>query len=417
MISIFDLIALLLVLSALFGWLNRRFVRLPHAIGLLVMGLVASLLLVAIGAIVPHERLSEQLAQALKQIDFTAVVMNGMLAFLLFAGALNLDLAALRNRAGRVAVLALVGTTISTGIVGVATWGVAQAIGYPLPLAWALVFGALISPTDPVAVLSMLKGVDVPHTLQIEMEGEALFNDGIAIVLFTLLVGLAAGWHNKDEGVGGFLLELVKEAGGGVALGAATGYLAYRAMRAIDDFPVEVLITLALVAGTYALAQTLGVSGPLAVVTAGLLIGEKAPRDAMSDRTENYVSALWTLIDEVLNSVLFLLIGLEVLVVGFEPLAMLLAMITVPIVLVARLIAVSPPLLLLRWNEKLLARNVPFLTWAGVRGGISVALALSLPDDPAKSPILSATYAVVLFSIIVQGSTLGHVARWTLRKK
>ena len=417
MISIFDLIALLLVLSALFGWLNRRFVRLPHAVGLLVMGLVASLLLVAIGALIPHEQFSEQLAQALKQIDFTAVVMNGMLAFLLFAGALNLDFAALRNRAGRVAVLALVGTTISTGIVGVATWAVAQAIGYPLPLAWALVFGALISPTDPVAVLSMLKGVDVPHTLQVEMEGEALFNDGIAIVLFTLLVGLAAGWGNKDEGLGGFLLDLVKEAGGGVALGAATGYLAYRAMRAIDDFPVEVLITLALVAGTYALAQTLGVSGPLAVVAAGLLIGEKAPRDAMSERTESYVSALWTLIDEVLNSVLFLLIGLEVLVVRFELSAMVLAAATVPIVLIARLIAVSPPLLLMRWNEKLLARNVPFLTWAGVRGGISVALALSLPDDPAKSSILSATYAVVLFSIIVQGSTLGHVARWTLRKK
>ncbi len=417
MISIFDLIALLLVLSALFGWLNRRYVRLPHAVGLLVMGLVASLLLVAIGALIPHEHLSEQLAQALKQIDFTAVVMNGMLAFLLFAGALNLDFAALRNRAGRVAVLALVGTTISTGIVGVATWAVAQAIGYPLPLAWALVFGALISPTDPVAVLSMLKGVDIPRALQIELEGEALFNDGIAIVLFTLLVGLAAGWGNKDEGLGGFLLDLVKEAGGGVALGAATGYLAYRAMRAIDDFPVEVLITLALVAGTNALAQALGVSGPLAVVAAGLLIGEKAPHDAMSERTESYVSALWTLIDEVLNSVLFLLIGLEVLVVRFELSAMVLAAAAVPIVLIARLIAVSPPLLLMRWNEKLLARNVPFLTWAGVRGGISVALALALPDDPAKSAILSATYAVVLFSIIVQGTTLGHVARLTLRKK
>ena len=332
MISIFDLIALLLVLSALFGWLNRRFVRLPHAVGLLVMGLVASLLLVAIGALIPHEHLSEQLAQALKQIDFTAVVMNGMLAFLLFAGALNLDFAALRNRAGRVAVLALVGTTISTGIVGVATWAVAQAIGYPLPLAWALVFGALISPTDPVAVLSMLKGVDIPRALQIELEGEALFNDGIAIVLFTLLVGLAAGWGNKDEGLGGFLLDLVKEAGGGVALGAATGYLAYRAMRAIDDFPVEVLITLALVAGTNALAQALGISGPLAVVAAGLLIGEKAPHDAMSERTESYVSALWTLIDEVLNSVLFLLIGLEVLVVRFELSAMVLAAAAVPIV-------------------------------------------------------------------------------------
>ncbi len=416
MISIFDLAALLLTLSALFGWLNHRFVRLPHSIGLLVMGLAASLLLVLVGAAYPGQQLYQQLTDALKQIDFTAVVMNGMLGFLLFAGALNVDLETLRDRAFPVAMLALIGTVISTIVVGGAFWIAARFVGYPIPLAWSLVFGALISPTDPVAVLSMLKNVHVPQALQAEMEGEALFNDGVGVVLFTLLVGLAAG-SGEDQSVGGFLGELALEAGGGLALGTATGYVAYRAMRAIDNFPVEVLITLALVTGTNALAQKLGTSGPLSVVAAGLLIGYRAPRDAMSERTENYVTALWTLIDEVLNSVLFLLIGLEVVVLRFEPAALLLAAAAIPIVLIARLLAVTPPLLLLRWSQKLSVRNVPFLTWAGVRGGISVALALALPDDPAKTAILTATYGVVVFSIIVQGSTLGLVARLTLTKQ
>jgi CPA1 family monovalent cation:H+ antiporter len=413
LISLFDLAALLLTLSALFGWLNHRVVRLPHTIGLLVMGLAASLLLVLLDLIFPGQHLYDQVKQPLLQIDFTQVMMNGMLAFLLFAGALNLDMGALRDRAWPVAFLALVGTVISTGIVGAAFFAVAQALGYPLPLAWAFVFGALISPTDPVAVLSTLKNVKVPQALEVEMQGEALFNDGVGIVLFTALVAFATT-SSDGNAFEGLLAGVLRDAFGGLALGALTGYAAYRAMRAIDDFPVEVLITLALVTGTYALAQKLGTSGPLAVVAAGLLIGERAPRYAMSERTQTYVSALWTLIDEVLNSVLFLLIGLEVLVLRFEPGALGLALAAVPIVLFARIVSVSTPLLLFRWSEKLSARNIPFLTWAGLRGGISVALALALPDSPSKSAILAATYAVVLFTIVVQGSTLGIVARRTL---
>jgi CPA1 family monovalent cation:H+ antiporter len=415
LISLFDLAALLLTLSALFGWLNHRVVRLPHTIGLLVMGLAASLLLVLLDLIFPGQHLYDQVKQPLLQIDFTQVMMNGMLAFLLFAGALNLDMGALRDRAWPVAFLALVGTLISTAIVGAAFFAVAQALNYPLPLAWAFVFGALISPTDPVAVLSTLKNVKVPQALEVEMQGEALFNDGVGIVLFTALVAFAAAASGSNANAfEGLLAGVLRDAFGGLALGALTGYAAYRAMRAIDDFPVEVLITLALVTGTYALAQKLGTSGPLAVVAAGLLIGERAPRYAMSERTQTYVSALWTLIDEVLNSVLFLLIGLEVLVLRFEPGALGLALTAVPIVLFARIVSVSTPLLLFRWSEKLSARNIPFLTWAGLRGGISVALALALPDSPSKSAILAATYAVVLFTIVVQGSTLGIVARRTL---
>ncbi|MCJ2072378.1 sodium:proton antiporter [Methylobacterium sp. J-030] len=417
MISIFDLAAMLLTLSALFGWLNRRFLRMPHTIGLLVMGLLASLALVSLDVVFPKQHLYGDLTRILEQVDFTEVVMNGMLAFLLFAGAMSLDLRALRDRAVAVATLALVGTLISTALVGGAFWAAGHFVGRPVPLPWALVFGALISPTDPVAVLATLKNVEVPEALEIEMQGEALFNDGIGIVLFTVLVAFAAGSGGEATEAGGVARLLLQEAGGGLALGVATGYAAYRAMRAIDDFPVEVLITLALVTGTYALAQKLGASGPLAVVAAGLLVGERAPRYAMSDNTQKYVSALWTLIDEVLNSVLFLLIGLEVLVLRFQVAGLTLAACAVPIVLLGRVVAVSAPVLLFRWGGHLSFGNVPFLTWAGVRGGISVALALSIPESEAKPAILAATYAVVLFTIVVQGSTLRFVARRTLHAK
>lgn len=415
MISIFDLVAALLTLAALFGWVNRRFIHLPHAVGLLVLSLLASLLLVAAETLLPDRQLTDRLTAALRQIDFTDVVMNGMLAFLLFAGALELNLQALRDRAVPVAILALVGTITSTAIVGGLFWAAARGLGQPIPPAWCLVFGALISPTDPVAVLNVLKYVHIPASLKIEMQGEALFNDGVGVVLFTLLVGIAAGSGGEPVSAGSVLRELAQEAGGGLLLGAATGYLAYRAMRTVDDYPVEVLITLALVAGTYAAAGRLGASGPLAVVAAGLVIADRAPRDAMSDRTQHYVTSLWTLIDEILNAVLFLLIGLEVAVLRFQPAALLLGVLAVPIVLVARLLAVSLPLLLFRWGNELSIRNVPFLTWAGVRGGISIALALSLPDSPHKAAILAGTYVIVLFTIIVQGLTLGSVARLTLR--
>ena len=412
--SLFDVSALLLTLSALFGWINRRFLHLPRSIGLLLMGLAASLLLIGAGNLFPDLPFYRDLTKTLQQINFTDVVMNGMLAFLLFAGALNVDVPALRDRAVPIVGLAFVGTVISTLIVGFGFWGIAQALGNDLPLPWALVFGALISPTDPVAVLSTLKRVHLPKTLQVEMEGETLFNDGIGIVLFTFLVSIAVG--GEQHGIGKAGLDLLREAGGGLALGTLTGYIAYRAMRVIDDFSVEVLITLALVMTTYALAARLGTSGPLAVVAAGLIIGERAPRDAMSERTQHYVTALWTMIDEVLNSVLFLLIGLEVVLLPFAAGSLWLAPCAIPILLIARLAAVSPPLLLPGWRKKLSIRNVPFLTWAGVRGGISIALALALPDSGPRSTILAATYAVVLFSIVVQGSTLAMVARITLQK-
>lgn len=411
MISIFDLAAILLALSALFGWLNRRFLRLPNAIGLLVLGLTAALLLLLLELLFPGQQLYAQTGAALQQIDFTQVVFNGMLAFLLFAGARNLDFGVLRDRALPVTLLAVGGTIVSTVIVALLFWCAARLLGAPLSLPWAFVFGALISPTDPVAVLQMLKDVRIPATLKIETEGEALFNDGVGVVLFTLLLGIATG--TDAFSVNEALVNLLREAGGGLLLGLVTGYVAYRALRAIDDFPVEVLITLALVTGTYALAGWLGVSGPLATVAAGVLVGYRAPQDAMSDLTQQYVSALWTLIDEILNSVLFLLIGLEVLVLTPDPRHFGLAALAIPIALVARLAAVSAPLLL-PVKGVFMARNVPFLTWAGVRGGISVALALALPPSEARPIILAATYAVVVFTIVIQGATLRFIAPSTM---
>ncbi|MDI7865246.1 sodium:proton antiporter [Rhizobiaceae bacterium n13] len=417
MLSIFELSALLLTLSATLGWINHKYLPMPHAIGLLVMSVSASLILVGVDAAVPERHLFDAMTNALSQIDFTALVMDGMLAFLLFAGALHVDLGRLRERAVPVAILATFGTIVSAAIVGFGFWLTARFIGQPMSLAWALVFGALISPTDPVAVLAVLKNVEVPATVEVEMQGESLFNDGIGIVLVTILLLFATGDTGERTTVSAIGELLVVEAGGGLLLGVVTGFVAYWAMRLIDDYAVEVLISLALVTATYAIAQRLHLSGPLAVVAAGLLIGYHGPRHAMSDQTQTYLFGLWTLIDEILNSVLFLLIGLEVLVLQFDRTALLVAAISIPVVLLARLFAVWFPALVFTFSALISYRNVPFLTWAGIRGGISVALALALPESPAKSAILAATYAVVLFSIVVQGSTLGLVARKTLFDK
>ncbi len=412
MLSFFDLTTILLVLSAFFGWLNHKYLPLAHSVGLLVMSVAASLVLVAIDTAFPHKHLFDAFTDLLLQVNFSTVVMDGMLGFLLFAGALHVNFGRLRSRALPVVLLAVIGTIISTGLVGLGFWSIAKAIGHPVNLAWSLVFGALISPTDPVAVLSTLKSVAIPADLEVEIQGESLFNDGVGIVLFTILLRFAM--NDGENASASTIAELLLfDAGGGLALGLVTGYIAYRAMRLIDDYAIEVLITLALVTGTYTLAQKFHMSGPLSVVTAGLLIGVRGPRDAMSERTQTYVFALWTLIDEILNSVLFLLIGLEVLVLHFEPRTLAIAVAAVPLVVLSRLIAVATMPVFFAWTNLMSIGNVPFLTWSGVHGGISVALALALPDSDAKPSILAATYAVVLFSIVVQGSTLAAVARWS----
>lgn len=407
-ISQFELAAILLTLTAIFSWVNHRLGLMPRAIGLLVMGLGASLVVIGAEVAVPGLVDYEDLAGLVRQVDFEGTILHGMLAFLLFAGALHVDVAGLRRRAFTIGAMATVGVVVSTAIIGFGVWLAAGYMGVAISLPWALVFGALISPTDPVAVLATLKEVNVSEDLQTVMTGETLFNDGIGVVLFAVLVDAALGGSLDALHVGQMF---AVEAVGGAALGGLTGYVAYRAMRVIDDYSIEVLISLALVVGTYSMASRLGVSGPLAVVVAGLLVGHRGPRDAMSDETQRYLFGFWTLIDEMLNSVLFLMIGLEVLVLRFESAFGWLMALAVPLVLIARLAAVSGPVLLLGLFRKFARGTIAVLTWGGLRGGISVALALSLPEVAEKSALLAATYAVVLFTLVVQGLSLRAVIK------
>ncbi len=410
--SQFELIAILLVLTATFSWVNFRLALLPHTIGLLVMGLGASLVVIGAETVMPGLFNYEGLAALLRQVDFQKTVLEGMLAFLLFAGALQVDLVSLRSRAMTIGAMATIGVVVSTAIIGCVVWAAAGLLGVAISLPWALAFGALISPTDPIAVLATLKEVKVPEDLKIVMTGETLFNDGVGVVLFAVIVDAALGDTLGALQIGRMF---AVEAVGGAALGAVTGFVACRAMRRIDDYSIEVLISLALVVGTYAIASRLGVSGPLAVVAAGLLVGSRGPRDALSDESERYLFGFWTLIDQMLNSVLFLLIGLEVLVLRFEPAFGWLMVLAVPLVLVARLVAVSGPVMLLGSFRKFERGTIAVLTWGGLRGGISVALALSLPEVAEKSALLAATYAVVLFTLIVQGLSLRTVIKRVVR--
>jgi Na+:H+ antiporter len=409
MLSLLEIAALLLVFSALFAWINVRFVGLPQTIGLLIMALLVSLALILIDNLLPGSKVRETVTAAVAQIDFSDTLMNGMLAFLLFAGALHVDFILLKNVRWPVGVLATIGVLISTAFVGVTIFAAARALGVDLPLAWALVFGALISPTDPVAVLSLLKSVPIPERLEMKVAGESLFNDGVGVVVFAVLLSIAVQGSQPDivEVVEVFLLEAV----GGIALGLVAAAIAVRAMQAIDDYPTEILVSLALVTGTYALAVALHTSGPLAVVVAGLLVGNRGAATAMSETTRRHLFEFWEVIDDLLNAILFLLIGLEVLVIGIHRPFLGLALAAVPLVLLARFVAVVLPLGIPALRRAFSRGSVPVLTWGGVRGGISVALALSIPYGPFREPILIATYSVVIFSVIVQGLTIRGLVR------
>jgi CPA1 family monovalent cation:H+ antiporter len=405
--SAFEIAAMLVGLSAIFGYINYRLLRLPHTIGLVLIALFASLVLIVIELLSPQTDLLEIVTGVLQQIDFPETVMRGMLSFLLFAGAMHVDFSVFRSRATAIALMATLGVLMSTFIIGWATWMLLNLFGINTPFIWALVFGALISPTDPVAVLGLFKTVDVPETLQAKMAGESLFNDGVGVVIFMVVVAIAAGGtHGAEMGV----LEVAKlfltEALGGALLGLLAGYIAYRMMHKVDEHNIEVLITLAVVMVTYAVALRLHMSGPIAMVIAGLFIGNKGMRYAVSENTRDYLRQFWSLIDEILNSILFLLIGLEVLVIAqrFDHVGV--ALLLIPVTLAARWISVFVPISISsRWTE-LTRGAVPILTWGGLRGGIAVALALSLPANEYKPTILTITYAVVLFSIIVQGLTI-----------
>ena len=410
-LDLYTALALLLVIAAAFAYLNLRFLKMPPAIGLMVLGLVASLALVGLAGFEVQPVL--EFAKLVNKLDFSALVLQVMLGFLLFAGAMHADTRRLGRLCWPVSVLALVGTPLSTGLVAGALYLLLPGLGLPTPFIHCLLFGALISPTDPVAVLSILTKANIPKSLETTIVGESLFNDGVGMVLF--VVTLEVALLGPGDGMLPHALSVfVRETVGGLALGTALGLGTAGLLRSIDNYQVEVLVTLALVAGGTALATRLHTSGPLAMVMAGLLVGHFSRHGSMlSEESRDYVDKFWELIDEVLNALLFVLMGLEVLVLHLPGRTVLAGLVAIAVVLLARLAAVALPLKLLRVRKTFEASDysLTVLTWGGLRGGLSVALALSLPATVPRELLVGMTYVVVVFSIIGQGLTIGPLVR------
>lgn len=410
-LSLFQVFALLIVTTAAFSWLNRRFLGLPEHIALLLMGLGAAVLLVLVERIVPRLWPVSAVETMLRQIDFGATLMQGVLAFLLFAAAITVDWEELKQRSLAIALLATIGVALSAVLVAAMLWAVAAMASLSISFAWCLVFGALIAPTDPIAVSAALQHLPLPDRLRIDVMGESLFNDGVGVVLFSLALSMATGGGDTGIAIAG--AHMLFEIAGALLLGVVAASIAVRAFRGIDDYSVEILISLALAMGGYALADAIGVSGPITVVASGVLIGNLGAPRAMSKRTRAHFYSFWRLIDDLINAALFVLLGLEVLVLHLQLAPILFGLIAVPVVLIARSATVAATLATLgSWLRFDRGASV-ILTWAAVRGAISAALALSVPYGPERELILAATYAVILFSSIVQGLSLERVIRHT----
>ncbi|MDC3048104.1 sodium:proton antiporter [Synechococcus sp. AH-736-A19] len=418
-----DIPAILLILATIFGAINYKFVKLPHTIGLMIVALVASLSLIALDLTFPSLGMSILVNEFLGNIDFNVTLMQGMLSFLLFAGALHVDLDQLLENKWTILTFASIGVLVSSFVIGGGFWIISGAVGLSLPFLVCLLLGVMVSPTDPVAVLGVLKTLQVPSPLKAKIAGESLFNDGVAVVLFSVLVSLVFG--NGDEGsletsfqLSSVVWLLTKEALGGLFLGLISGFIAFWLLRQIDDYVLEVLITLALVTGAYSIALHLHLSGPIAMVIAGLLIGNQGASLAMSETTRMHVETFWELVDEILNSVLFLLIGLKIVFLlqhsSYEiayPLLIGLFIAITLLSLFARFLAIALPVQIKSLNSEVNPGTVPILTWAGIRGGVSVALALSLPSSSESELLLFVTYLVVLFSVAIQGLTIENVIK------
>jgi len=406
-VEFLDLAAILLVLAAVFGYLNLKFLKLPTTIGIMLIGLLSSMVLLMLRDALPL--IPEAADRFVESIDFNKTLMEGMLSFLLFAGALHVNLGNLLDQKRLIAIMASFGVVLSTFLIGGAAWLLFPLFGFEVPFLWCLVFGALISPTDPVAVLSILKTAGAPKSLETKITGESLFNDGVGVVVYLAVLGMALGGHGDHgmTGAGDVAKLFVVEAGGGMLWGFMIGFAAYFMLRSIDNYQIEVLITLALVTAGYRLASHWHLSGPLAMVVAGLMIGNQGRSFAMSEKTREHLDTFWELVDEILNAVLFLLIGLELLVLNLSGRAIAVGAILIVVVLAARFAATSIPVMLLKSRREFSPGVIRILTWGGLRGGISVALALGIPKDFAyRQEFLVATYVVVVFSIVVQGLTL-----------
>jgi CPA1 family monovalent cation:H+ antiporter len=417
MTSAFDLAALLLVLTAVLGFWNHRVLRLPMSVGLLVSAFGGTLLLLLVDPLLPSIDIKAAIRGILAAIDFPATLLRVLLAFLLFAGALEIDFAELIQRKWTILALAAVGTVLSTVFVAAALSVLAALAGLHIPFAWCLVFGALISPTDPVAVLDVLRRVGMPKHFQVTVAGESLFNDGIAVVIFTLTLTLATEGAGHEPSIPAIAALFLLEAVGGGLLGLALGYVAFQMLRRVDDYNLELIISLALVTATYSLAGMIDVSGPVAVVVAGILTGSHGMSETMSETTRQHIRTFWRLIDQTLNAVLFLLIGLEMAAIELAWRDIVTMTMMIPAMLLIRWCSVTVSALPLDVRLPDRFRGLVILTWGGLRGGLSVAMALSLPATPWKDLILTVTYGIVVFAIVVQGLTLEPIARAALRSR
>lgn len=410
-----DIIAILLTLASIFAYVNHRWIKLPITIGIMLISLLCSLLMIAAGSF--HPPITAGAEEFVKSIDFNEALMNCMLSYLLFAGALHVNMTELKKQRRLVAIMATIGVTITTFAVGTIAYYVFAMLGVQINYAWCLVFGALIAPTDPVAVLGILKTAGAPKSLETKITGESLFNDGVGVVIYLVLVGIAT------SGLGNVTFASVShdfllEAGGGILLGLALGYTCFKLLKSIDNYHVEILLTLALVTGGYRLAMCYHLSGPLAMVVAGLMIGNHARENAMSNRTRENVDTFWELIDEILNAILFLLIGIEIFILEASTPVIIAGLILIPITLAIRFISAAIPVKLLSKAQEFTPGVIKILTWGGIRGGISVALALAIPKEAglAREYILLVTYIIVIFSIAVQGLTLKPLIAKSLKK-
>jgi len=405
--NLFQILAILLTLTAIFSFLNHRYFRLPNTIGVMLIALLLSLIVLALGKL--GLGIKPWATNFLGQIDFSQFLLHGMLSFLLFAGALSVNLGDLSQNRWVIGLLATGGVLLSTFVVGGFTYFILSWLGLNFSLLYCFLFGALISPTDPIAVLGILRKIGIAKSLEVKITGESLFNDGVGVVVFLVLLGLATG----REEIGAvsilslFLLEIV----GGVMFGFVIGWLAYRMLKKIDNYQVEILVTLALVTGGYSLAEVLHLSAPIAIVVSGLFIGNHGRLFAMSDKTREHLDHFWELIDEMMSAILFLLIGVELLVLPLEFGPIVAGIIIIPVILFARWLSVGSIVRLLRHKRKFSPHVVKIMTWGGLRGGISVALVLSLPEGPVRETFLTITYIVVVFSILVQGLTIGPLCR------
>jgi len=404
----YHIISVLILLTAIFAYVNDRWIKWPPTIGIMVIALLSSILIAIFGSLIPG--FSSKALLLVSNISFEQVLMKIMLAFLLFAGALHVDANELKKEFWPVMLMATIGTFISTFLVSGMAYYLFAAFGLQIPYIYCLLFGALISPTDPIAVMGILKQAGIPKTLEVKITGESLFNDGVGVVVFLTIFEVAVNGTAKFS-IGNTALLFLKEAGGGLLFGAILGYLAHLLIKTIDNYRVEVLITLTVVMCGYSLADYLHLSGPLAIIIAGIIMGTKGKDEGLSEISRDYLGKFWDLTDEIFNAILFLLIGLEMLVIKVNPTIMIIGGIMVAVVLLARLLCVAVPVLFLKIWMKFEKNAILILTWGGLRGGLSVAMALSIPEAMHRDEFVLITYVIVVFSIVVQGLTIGKLAK------